>query len=488
MKFILYKASILMMSVVFAQAQKLDTIGHTEVSSAKKNALLAHDGSIHWVIFNTTNQCFEQWDGVSWQLIPTQTVLNNKVNKNTLQPTEQNHATILKATHFSLGNAPFNIDINSATNKGAGFGTYNHGTWFGYNAGRHSGSPVTAGKPAIIMGFEDNYFDWEGDLDYGTEWYVEGSSPNGTTVQMSRPYYARGFQKDNGHNAWTIWSDIGSSGANRSFTIKEGGKAKFQITPNGATFYNGTPVNIDGGLLSLRGANFVMDNDRSIQVKSSLGIPNTVFKVGKNNNVYFGDVFNGFAGDFFLRSGGLNALHLTKSGSVMAPNMTIANTHAIGKKAVLIKEFGDDAYLGKSATSTNSSALGGLAASQFLRSDVFSVQSHGGTRFNDNVSFTLGTLNNAQFFYNGTDLYTDLNTGNWHIRDGSSLRFTFGRSTGNFYASGNLGIGTQTPSEKLEVNGKIKATSINFSGLPTSEEGLSTGDVWNDSGILRIVL
>jgi hypothetical protein len=50
-----------------------------------------------------------------------------------------------------------------------------------------------------------------------------------------------------------------------------------------------------------------------------------------------------------------------------------------------------------------------------------------------------------------------------------------------------IGIGNgNTPSEKLEVNGKIKATSINFSGLPTSDSGLSTGDVWNDGGILKI--
>jgi hypothetical protein len=53
--------------------------------------------------------------------------------------------------------------------------------------------------------------------------------------------------------------------------------------------------------------------------------------------------------------------------------------------------------------------------------------------------------------------------------------------------SGNIGIGTTTPSEKLEVNGKIKATDINFTGLPTSPVGLSTGDVWNDNNILTIV-
>ena len=54
-------------------------------------------------------------------------------------------------------------------------------------------------------------------------------------------------------------------------------------------------------------------------------------------------------------------------------------------------------------------------------------------------------------------------------------------------ATSNVGIGTTSPSEKLEVNGKIKATNINFSGLPTSSTGLSAGDVWDDNGTLKIV-
>jgi hypothetical protein len=52
---------------------------------------------------------------------------------------------------------------------------------------------------------------------------------------------------------------------------------------------------------------------------------------------------------------------------------------------------------------------------------------------------------------------------------------------------GDVGIGTENPNEKLEVNGKIKATSINFTNLPTSDIGLSSGNVWNDNNTLKII-
>lgn len=40
---------------------------------------------------------------------------------------------------------------------------------------------------------------------------------------------------------------------------------------------------------------------------------------------------------------------------------------------------------------------------------------------------------------------------------------------------------------KTVLKGKVQATSINFSGLPTATTGLASGDVWNDSGTLKII-
>jgi hypothetical protein len=39
----------------------------------------------------------------------------------------------------------------------------------------------------------------------------------------------------------------------------------------------------------------------------------------------------------------------------------------------------------------------------------------------------------------------------------------------------------------ITPTGKIKASSINFTGLPTSAAGLEAGDVWNDNGTLKTV-
>ena len=72
---------------------------------------------------------------------------------------------------------------------------------------------------------------------------------------------------------------------------------------------------------------------------------------------------------------------------------------------------------------------------QFLRSDVSDVKTDGTLRFNDNVYLSLGTGNDVEHYWNGSNYYTDINSGaNWYLRDGNSSnesRFTFDIDTGN---------------------------------------------------------
>jgi len=127
-------------------------------------------------------------------------------------------AVVFAVTPATAGAPKFAVQQQSYPNLGAGAGTYNHATFTGYNTGRHSGGPVVAGKAAMIMGFEDNYYDYQGSLLYGPEWYVEYWSADGATWQMFRPFYARIQELSAGQIMAAIHFDIGNN-VNGAFTI-----------------------------------------------------------------------------------------------------------------------------------------------------------------------------------------------------------------------------------------------------------------------------
>jgi lactate dehydrogenase-like 2-hydroxyacid dehydrogenase len=60
--------------------------------------------------------------------------------------------------------------------------------------------------------------------------------------------------------------------------------------------------------------------------------------------------------------------------------------------------------------------------------------------FNDNTTLIFGTGNSAKFFHNGVNLHLDLLDTSNHlvIRDTTTNRFTFARTTGDFTATGNI--------------------------------------------------
>jgi hypothetical protein len=80
--------------------------------------------------------------------------------------------------------------------------------------------------------------------------------------------------------------------------------------------------------------------------------------------------------------------------------------------------------------------LDGISSGSFLRSDTSDVQTSGSIRFNDNIELYIGTGNDVEHFWNGSNYYTDINGGaNWYLRDGNSsnaTRFTFDIDTGQF--------------------------------------------------------
>jgi hypothetical protein len=124
--------------------------------------------------------------------------------------------------------------------------------------------------------------------------------------------------------------------------------------------------------------------------------------------------------------------------------------------------------------------------------------------YNDNgSSLSVGVLNadNGNTSVADTELRIGVDGANRYVTkaDGSHTFYQTNGSTESMMinSAGDVGIGTTgDPGEKLEVNGTIKATDINFTGLATYADdsaagtgGLVAGDVYKTStGELRIKL
>jgi len=59
-------------------------------------------------------------------------------------------------------------------------------------------------------------------------------------------------------------------------------------------------------------------------------------------------------------------------------------------------------------------------------------------RMNDNIELEIGSGADMEIYHNGTDNYIDLNVGNLLIRDNTTSRFSFARTTGDFIATGDV--------------------------------------------------
>lgn len=138
----------------------------------------------------------------------------------------------------AVATAPFQVEMKSFANTGAGAGTWNDGVWLGWNAARFSGGTPTAAKPGLYMGFEDNYHDTPGpdvgEEKYGMEWYVGYTTPDGTTIAPAglRPFYMRvkGSRTNTAATAKSVqtWIDVGG-GATGFFSIMHGQVAGNEI-------------------------------------------------------------------------------------------------------------------------------------------------------------------------------------------------------------------------------------------------------------------
>lgn len=147
------------------------------------------------------------------------------------------------------------------------------------------------------------------------------------------------------------------------------------------------------------------------------------------------------------------------------------------------------------ASATTASQLGGVAAANYLRSDTADTV-NGNLTFaadlllNDGIQLLLGNSSDAQLFHNGSHLYLDIDTGDFYIRSGTTTRYLFDRSNGNFHADGNIiaastSVGSdenlkdniQEIKEPLDILSYIKGVSFDWKRDGSASAGVIAQDV-----------
>lgn len=124
-----------------------------------------------------------------------------------------------------------------------------------------------------------------------------------------------------------------------------------------------------------------------------------------------------------------------------------SHTHVVAQIPDL-NSHGDSRWLAINAVAVDSQKLDNIDSSSFLRSDVADQKTVGNLTFNNNIELQFGTGNVSHIFSNGTHTYWDLVNGDLIIRDNSTPRFTFERTTGDLYAKRFF----ETSDERIKEN------------------------------------
>ena len=213
-------------------------------------------------------------------------------------------------------------------------------------------------------------------------------------------------------------------------------------------------------------------------------------------------------GDYSLRSNTSGSQNVAVGTSALTYNTTSSRSTAIGDQ-VLSNAIGS-LNTGVGATSLFNTTTGSMNTALGYRSLYDNQTGEGNTALGYNtLHFTTSENNNTAIGHNATALAGVSNSTaiGVNAKIGISNAISYGDSVGvkhgfgtayplatlhvvgngsktAVFMNGNVGIGVNTPSEKLEVNGTIKSTSITITSLPTYADDAAAGAGGLTAGML----
>lgn len=300
----------------------------------------------------------------------------------------------------------------------------------------------------------------------------------------------------------TVLQTSGDGGGSRGFTLSASG-------PGGEMYFNTSDAQrwlISGGFNALGTGHLLPSTNNSYDIGASTLRAATIygFKGSFSTNVIInsatdtgeslqvtGDVK--ITGDLLL-TGSVNTItngdFSSNFGRTYAPTATINNTNSYGLVSNLVYDLASATYTGSETYN---------AASNFVQT---SIQGNATTKATQPFRGVLATIvgvaggsvmNISDFRYFDVKSPDRANLTGHVVDNMYGLKIAAMVGTTGFTVTNGWGVYQEGASDNNYFNGKVLigtssagSSKLRVSGLPTSAAGLSAGDIWNDSGTLKI--
>ena len=254
---------------------------------------------------------------------------------------------------------------------------------------------------------------------------------------------------------------------------------------------------------------YITDSTRDVVARFDLSTPWDTTTTTFYDNVYVGFQELTPTGIFYQEDQSKAYIVGSSSDTVFqyntdVPSLELASSGITTRSSVIINNearLNNRLYVtGDTHISGNTNVKGTLTADGTINAATLNITSAIDLADSDILRF--GSSDDWEFFHNGTHNYMDLNVGNLIIRDNTTTRFTFERTTGNLllgsssstgtasqllqvtggaYVSGNVGVGTTNPTRTLDVNGDLRIRGGLYVGLANTSG--TSGQVLQSTGI-----